>query len=634
MKINIARITFHTLPMIGVALLLAGCDAPPMKNHSLPGLSSWSPQGAPTVASNTEDFASPAAFRTLHANSYNADEVWLAYAPAFEQGWVAETHLYVPEGPTFDEQGNIYFSPLLPPEDVLLVSLDPDTGARRWAIQGKREGSGGAPLVMQDAQNPGQQVIYSGSYERILAVTTDGQVLWDKPTGLTATGDSSALLATHNYGVNFLPQHNALISITGDGHLIALDRSTGEPLAPTALIPGAPAETSSAMKLPASVIARADALLAPLFDPDVAADADGHLFATLAKALLGDAAVVSNYFAVDPNTGTIWIASTAPDQTDGITDGVAAYGALYAYQLQPAGDSHVLQEQCHAYFPGGSASTPTLSADGQRIYIGDSYRSILALDTRCQPIWSLDVGSQVVGSLAVSQDNHEIYAATGMNVIKVIDEGSQGKQAWKASMDMFETKIGQTSGNLNIAGIGANGIMVHVGSGYALKGQLLPLSMGVAMLDRDTGKVRYAAQGLEETVSVMSSNEDGALYLGHSPFRHALALALTNKKTQLLGGIGQYRAKNTELLVRDASCAAATRLQNQLHNAFSTAEQRANQQQITLLGQQALKAVSTATLEAGAREQIAQSLTSASEQLYNNPAAALEALQVACAAAQ
>lgn len=578
-----------------LALSLAGCDAPTMKAYPLPGSTAWLPDGEPVVTSNTDAFASPAAFRTLHSNSYNADEVWLAYAPVFEQGWVAETHLYVPEGPTFDSQGNLYFSPLLPSENVLLVSLDPDTGARRWAIEGKRDGSGGAPLVMQDASDPQKQVIYSGSYERILAVTTEGSVLWDQPTGLSASGDNTALLSTHNYGVNYLPQHNALISITGDGHLIALDRTTGAALAPVALIPGAPAETSSAMSLPSWVISRADSLLAPLFDPAIAAD--GSLFGTLAKALLGDDAVVSNYFSVDPNNGTIWIASTAPDATDGTSDGVAAYGALYAYTLEPTGTGYALEEKCHAYFPGGSASTPTLSADGKRVYIGDSYSAILALDEQCNTVWTLDVGSQVVGSLGVSQDNHEIYAATGMSIIKVIDDGSQGRQVWKATMDMFKTSAGQTSGNLNLAGVGANGVMIHVGAGYAVKGQLLPLSMGVALLDRDTGAVRYAAQGLEETVSVMSSNEDGTLYLGHSPFRHALALAVTGKKTPLLGGIGQYRAKSTELLVRDASCAAAARLDNQQQSTFTSAARASNEKQVALLINQASRALTTAALE-------------------------------------
>lgn len=621
---------FRAMSALTLTGALCGCDAPTMKAYDLPGLSNWSPSGAPAVAENADAFASNAAFRTLHSNSYNADEVWLAYAPAFEQGWVAETHLYVPEGPTFDDQGNLYFSPLLPPEDVLLVSLDPQTGARRWAIPGKREGSGGAPLVMQDATNPTKQVIYSGSYERILAVDTEGNTLWDQPTGLTATTDGDALLSTHNYGINYMPQHNALISITGDGHLIALDRTTGATLAPPHVLPGAPAESSSSTSLPSWVINGADDLLAPLFDPAIAQDSTS-LFGTLAKALLGDGAVVSNYFSVDPNSGTIWIASTAPDQTDGTLDGIAAYGALYAYTLEANNGGFEFQEKCHAYFPGGSASTPTLRADGKRVYIGDSYSAMLALDDNCNTLWSLDVGSQIVGSLGVSQDNSEIYAATGMSIIKVIDEGTQAKQIWKANMDMFKTSTGQSSGNLNLAGVGANGVMIHVGGGYTTKGQLLPLSVGAALLDRETGEVRYATQGVEETVSVMSSNMDGALYLGHSPFRHALALALTRKKTPLIGGIGQYRAKNPELLVRDASCAGAKRLDNQLQGNFIENETLRNQQQITLLIDQALQTLEKVEASDFSGDEVKSQLTKAKTELQaNTPVNAQAPLRQAC----
>ena len=39
---------------------------------------------------------------------------------------------------SFDSDGNLYFAPLLPYEDVVMISVDPDTGARRWAIAGTK----------------------------------------------------------------------------------------------------------------------------------------------------------------------------------------------------------------------------------------------------------------------------------------------------------------------------------------------------------------------------------------------------------------------------------------------------------------------------------------------------------------
>ena len=624
---NPIRSTLIALLSLGVgctALTLSGCDAPTIRSYDVPGPTAWVPTGAPRVAPDLPLLASAAAFRTLHSNTFNSDEVALAYAPAFEQGWVAETHLYVPEGPTFDDQGNLYFSPILPGEPVLLVSLDKDTGARRWAISGQQPGSGGAPLILQDPDRPGHQRVYTGGYERIQAVSTDGELLWDQPTGLSAPADSGASPLYHNYGVNYLPQADALVAVMGDGHVVILDRATGAALAPPYRLPGAPAVANAGLNLPGWVQRRADTLLQPLFDPALA-DNGTSLFDQIGAALLGAGAQVANYFSIDPNTGTLWVASTAADAADGVADGESGYGALYALEWQPDAGGGQFAIRCSQSFPGGSASTPTLRADGQRIYLGDSGQTLLAMDTGCQTVWQLDVGGQIVGSVAVSQDNDEIYVSTGLSVIRVQDEGATAREVWRASMDMFRLRPGQRAGNLNLAGVGANGVMIQVGGGIALRGQLLPLTVGVALLDRATGAVRYAAEGAEETVSVMASNLDGALYLGHSPFRRAIAQALLGKTDPLLGGIGQYRPLAPGALVRDAACAAAARMANQLQSDFSPAQRAHNQQWSGLLLSQARAAAGASTL-------LVQTALEQAELAFgrDDPAAAEAALAVAC----
>ncbi len=623
--------TTKTLLFIFTTVILGGCDAPVMKAYAPPVATAWAPTRLPHTTADDSLHASRAAFRTLHSTSYNSDEVWTAYPVVFAKGWTAEPAFFVPEGPSFDDAGNLYLSPLLPRESVLLVSLDPRDGKRRWAIPGKRAGSGGAPLILQDPAQPGAQIIYAGSYDSLYAVRTDGTVLWDRPTGLTAPADPARVLDTHNYGVNYLPRHDALLSIMGDGHLVAHRRSDGIALATPLQLPGAPAASSGTATLPAVVRARADALLAPLFDDDVARG--GSITDTLTKALLGDGALVSNYFSIDPDRGTIWIASTAPDEADGVVDGVAAWGALYAWNLEGSNGSYRFVEQCHVFYPGGSASTPTLRADGERVYVGDSERSLLAYDRQCRELWRTDVGSQIVGSVGVSQDNDEIYAATGTQVIRIEDAGTEGRIIWRAAMDMYRLKPGQSAGNLNLAGIGANGVVVHVGAGLRLRGQMLPLSVGVALIDRNTGKVRYAAPGPEETVSVMSSNIDGTLYLGHSPFRRALALALTGSTAGVTGGVGQYRDLRPDLLAREAVCAAARRLA--MPTAFLAAagspEERAthvNRDHALLLLQQAEQALQRSQADTA----ITSSVTHAREALLNRSEDAARRSAEACRA--
>ena len=94
----------------------------------------------------------PNAFHTMHVGPNNTDYVWVALAPELELDWVAETSFYIPEGPTYDNVGNLYFSPLFPQEDVSLVSLDAATGERNWAVEGNGDNAGsGAILILMVA---------------------------------------------------------------------------------------------------------------------------------------------------------------------------------------------------------------------------------------------------------------------------------------------------------------------------------------------------------------------------------------------------------------------------------------------------------------------------------------------------
>ncbi|MGB5312287.1 MAG: hypothetical protein WBN38_09465, partial [Polyangiales bacterium] len=77
----------------------------------------WAPVGARTVGDYAYDvIPEPNGFHTMHVGPNNTDNVWIALAPELELDWVAEQSFYVPEGPTYDNQGNLYFSPLFPQE--------------------------------------------------------------------------------------------------------------------------------------------------------------------------------------------------------------------------------------------------------------------------------------------------------------------------------------------------------------------------------------------------------------------------------------------------------------------------------------------------------------------------------------
>ena len=77
--------------------------------------------------------------------------------------------------PTFDDAGNLYFAPFLPHENVTMISLDPATGARRWAIPGTGApvGRGGADGAERSRPSRRGDRL-PDALRRALAVRTDG----------------------------------------------------------------------------------------------------------------------------------------------------------------------------------------------------------------------------------------------------------------------------------------------------------------------------------------------------------------------------------------------------------------------------------------------------------------------------
>ena len=420
---------------VSISLIFSSCSPKP-KPYSPPERTDWAPDG-PRPVPYIGDASDPAGgdvlgnpvgyFRTLHGDSLNSDEVAIAAAPVFEQDWVSEPHTYNATGPTFDKFGNVYFSPRFSPqEDVLLISLDPNDGSRRWAIPGGPRGSG-APLILDDPDNPGEQIIYVGSYDGAVAVKPDadtnldkvvetGEMVWDVSTGLTATpGEYPPTV----FGLNYDPTTDTLIGLTADNHMYVLDRKSGSLLlsSPYSLPDIAPSPAKS-INIPDFIKPRVDQIAAPLLG-DTSVE-------YLIEIILGNNFMVANYFSVDPHTGKIWVAATAPDGEDGAVDGVSEYGALYCLKLVSAGGGlYTVDNLFHISFEGGTASTPALSADGQRVYVGDNFGKLIAIDASDGSIlWELDVGEQIFGSISVASDNGELYCVTTSAIIKVTDHGT------------------------------------------------------------------------------------------------------------------------------------------------------------------------------------------------------------------
>jgi len=576
-----------------------------------PAKTNWAPSGARVVGNyNYDVIPKPDGFHTMHAGPNNSDNVWIAAAPMFELDWVAETSMYVPEGPTYDNEGNLYFSPLYPTEDVSLVSLDAETGLRRWAIPGDgRNGGSGAVLILNDPDNPGKQIIYHASYEQVMALKPDGTEIWSTASGLTlpaiVPGEKSA---THCYGFNYHPPTDSLIAVTIDGKLLAFDRAGGQSIAPIEQLPGAPA-FSQLPAMPQPIIDASDALTDSIFGQTP----DGlSFFSLIREVIFGGGSLVTNYFGIDPNSGRIYVAGTADDTADGTTDGISELGALYALDLVDDGNGGLeFSVLSSTSFIGGTGSTPTISEDGDRVYVSDNLGNVITLDSDLNEIWRFDVGEPIVASVAVSPDNSELYVVTQFDIFKLVDQGNSATLAWTATLEVFN---GFVNFNALTPTITANGIVVSVGGGLNISGSNIIFHVGMGLLDRDTGQLRYFAEGREESIAISSIAPDGGLYTASSPVRRVTGQVLFSVLTPapIIGGISRYRPIRLDLLVRDAVCAAEARAANSASlGAPDAASANEDIRQIQVLIDQVRASLSNAVIDGDIDNITAGSITAA-----------------------
>lgn len=515
-------------------------------------------------------------FITMHGDTINSDEVAVAIAPDFEMEWQVESDLYIAEGPVFDSAGNSYVAPMYAGTGEILVSLAPD-GSHRWSITSQnldkdnnpRTNGCGSPLVLNDLDNDGKQIIYIATYDKAWAIESDtGNIVWEVFTGLSAPDmvvNSSYSIHYHNFGVTYDPVHDAIVGSMGDGHIIVLDRATGDNLLAEQF---SVADTNS----PAVIFSPTIQALLPYLNGYLAASGilsgypGSDPYAFVYSVLLGFNNIVANYFSINPATGQIYVAATSPDSTDGTEDGVAEYGALYALSFV----NGYITEDWRRDFAGGTGSSPSLRADGSRVYVGDNFGKVLAIDTENgNEIWDVDLGEQVFASITVSADNGELYCGSSSYITKLVDHGDKAEIIWRSDLSALNPMPGQTKTvNLLNGSVGANGVAVHIGLAMDNPDAVLPVSTGVGLLDRVTGKLRSFKTTAEESVAIMQIARDGSIAMGYSPIRRPVTMAVNTAKNlgltlpTLRGGVVKFKPVNYDKLVKEAAYAAAARAQN------------------------------------------------------------------------
>lgn len=535
-----------------------------LKEWSAPTPSTWRPAACRPFELPEEAPAASVGWKGLHADARSSDEVAVAIAPGFQLDWVTEPDSYHVTGPVFDSAGNVYLSPYFPHDDVALVSLDPKDGSRRFAVSATSAAPVGfsAPIVLGTGAD---EIVVQVLRDRAFAVAPSGDLVWDVVPGFPEGAMTGVIGLQHHAG------RDAIVALSTDGVLVALDRATGRPVVPALRLPGAPSPRRERVDAP-----EVEACFRERFAKWVDLDARMVLGGNPGDLILGHGVVVADSFSLDPLSGRLWVVATAPDAADGQEDGSSEWGALYGFDLEAAG----FVERCRATFPGTSVTTPAVRVDGKRIYVGDSNRALVAFDDQCEVAWKLDVGADIIGSIAVSSDQDGVYVPTSTEIFQVLDRGSSGERGWTSDLRVFDVEPPLVAANVNLATIGANGLVVQIALMVQTPFNAFPVSVAMALLDRATGAPRWATRGAEETLSVMSVAPDGSLVIGSSPLRRVITECIAERFPSirevslagdagidevfppLAGGVARYAPTRLEWLATEAACAAAVRLQN------------------------------------------------------------------------
>jgi outer membrane protein assembly factor BamB len=326
---------------------------------------------------------------SIHADAGNSDYSPVTGAGDVTLAWHRDLGGAINVGGTNDGASRVYVTannPACP-----LSALDAATGAVQWCTdEVDFFAVVSSPLVDNDGR------IYVADGEAMHSFDEDGNLLWQTPI------EGVPLSA------QFTPNGRVLF-VTNIGRIYVLARGSGAPILPVVeLIPGA------------------------TWDP-----ADG-----LQACARGTADCPSaNTPAVDLRTGRFFFTFWEPG---------APQAGVRAMQITEDPVPAITPLWTNDALPGGTASSPTLSTDGSRVYVNDNAGGQRALDAETgAEVWSYPIGFATGGSPSASPQGLVMPSGGGNSpVLALRDEGDHATLAWRADALLNRGIATQTAGNL------------------------------------------------------------------------------------------------------------------------------------------------------------------------------------------
>lgn len=431
---------------------------------------------------------------TLHGDAGNRKDQFGVTPAADYNRWTALHGAAVLAAPTILPNGNIVVTTGLAAGSANLHVLDPQ-GNIVWesgAWNGQTGVDSGAVLNSAIIDRKGN--IYISDGDQLWSFTQDGDVRWVTalPSGPAENPFKPGSREINPFITATFTNDGSVLGVTAFGQVVVVNSATGELAAPIYQIPGPLAP-------PASQPAPPTMWAGGYMDPEI--------IDPVWQVAYGGVVRSANTPGVDARTGRVFVAAT---------DEESGYGALYAFDYQPAtpfGPGEIKVAFVTQMGPG-SGSSPTVSADGTQVYASDNDGVLYAFNTRTGTIdWSAQSNAEAA-SVAVDRTGN-IYVLTRNNVMTSFD--SSGEKRWDADVSslLAMMPVSPTLGAPVAVGGGnptvVNGAVVEsviYGYNVDLQGRtvFVPVRAALVEFDPKTGvglrNITYTTEGTEGILNI------------------------------------------------------------------------------------------------------------------------------------
>jgi outer membrane protein assembly factor BamB len=351
---------------------------------------------------------------SAHADAANTDYSPVKGAKDLTPAWRRSFKGSIFLGATSDDSGHVYVT--TNGRGCHLHALDRRTGKTVWcSSKVNRNAIASSALLDKDGH------VYLADSEAMHAFDANGKLLWE--TEIVGTPLSA----------QFTPAGN-VIFITHIGRIYVLNRATGKPIfEPVELIPNAtvPNDQQACMR--------------------------GTENCPSANTLAVDLKKSQIYF-------TFW-------------DKGAQSADIRAMKLKEGLRPSIRPLWRNSSLPGGSATSPDLSQDGSRVYVGDNEGGLHALNAATgKKIWSFDTGNAAGGSPSLSPEG--LLMPAGGELMAIQDLGDKPRLVWKKDGLQSRGIPTQAAGGVAFATVGKRGanalIVVDTATGAELDREAMP----------------------------------------------------------------------------------------------------------------------------------------------------------------